>query len=97
MSPNTLIPPAPHRRIRVATSIQVDRERFCDYFWRRRLNLSSVGPMIGRSEAWAGAMAYKGRAGLYALDELATELNVNLDELLYQIGSDAERARINVL
>jgi len=92
-----MAPPAAHRRIGVATSIQIDRERFSSFFYRRRMTLSSVGPFIGRSDGWASVMAFKGRAGYYALDELATALSMNLEELIHEVGTDAERSRISIL
>ena len=97
MSPQTLMPEVMHRRMPIATSIQIDRERFCSFFYRRRMTLSSVGPFIGRSDGWASVMAFKGRAGYYALDELATALCMNLEELIHEVGTDAERCRISVL
>ena len=92
-----MTPPAVRRRIGVATSIQIDRERFTAFFWRRRMTLSSVGPFIGRCEAWASVIAGKGHAGLFALDDLATALNMNVDDLIDEVGTDAERERVNVI
>lgn len=96
MSPETLAPPAVRSRIGVATSIQIDRERFSFFFWRRRMTLSSVGPFIGRCDAWASVIAHKGHAGLFALDDLATALNMNLEDLIYEIGTDGERERVSI-
>lgn len=97
MSSETMTPATERRRIGVATSIQIDRERFSSFFWRRRMTLSSVGPFIGRSDGWASVMARKGHAGLFALDDLATALSMNLDDLIHEIGTDAERERVSVI
>lgn len=77
-----------------ATTVAIDRERFRAYFWRQRIPLSQVGPTFGRSTCWASAMLGKGHCGWFALDELATELDLHVDELIRQIGTDDEVARL---
>lgn len=88
--------PAVHRRVRVATSIQIDRERFCHALYRRRLTLRSAGMLIDRSESWASVISFKGHASLYALDELACALGLHVGELIEEIATDAERERISI-
>jgi hypothetical protein len=97
VSPQTLMPEVVRHRMPVATSIQIDRERFYTFFYRRRMTLSSVGPFIGRCDGWASVMARKGHAGYYALDDLATALGMHVEALIHEIGTDGERERITVL
>lgn len=80
-----------------AASVEIDPARFKAFFFRRRIPLAHVGPLFGRCSGWASVIAHKARAGYYALDELARELDMTADELIAQIGSDAERSRLQAI
>jgi hypothetical protein len=97
MTSNMLDCPLRSPRARLATTVALDRERFREFWWRRRTNMVAVGPLFGRSEAWASSMLAKGHAGYYALDELASVLGLHVDELVYEVGTDEERDRIGVM
>jgi len=79
-----------------ARSVIVDRERWNSFFWRRRIALSDVGPIMEppRCEGWASVIGHRGRAGFYALDDLACALGLHVDEVIDQVGTDDERARL---
>lgn len=79
-----------------ATTVCIESDKFKHLCWRHRLSLSSVGPMIGRCEAWASVIARKGHAGYFALDDLATELGLHVDQLIAEIGTPEELERVNV-
>lgn len=91
-------PKTPTGRMSSAQSVGIDRERWNSFFWRRRMALSEVGPLMepARCSGWASVIGYKGCAGLYALDDLACALEVTLDDLIYQVGTDDERVRLAV-
>lgn len=82
-----------HNRMRPANSVEIDPDRFRHYFWMRRMTLTSVSRLINRTDAWASVIVSKRQAGYWALDELATELSVHVNDLIFAIGSDAERER----
>ena len=94
MSPDTLVQAAP--RSKWATTIEIDRERFREFFWRRRMTLASIGPCFNRCDGWASVIVAKGHAGFFALDDLATALGMNVDELIYQVGTDRERELVSI-
>ena len=79
-----------------ARTIQIDPDRWKSFFWRRRMTLSEVGPLMEppRCRDWASVMATRGRAGLYALDDLACALSLHVDALILEVGSDDECARL---
>jgi hypothetical protein len=52
--------------------------------------------MIDRCTGWASVVAHKGTVSYWALDQLATELEVHIDELIAAVGTEAELARLNV-
>lgn len=77
-----------------AGTVLIDPERWRSFFWRRRITLSEAGLMCGRSDGWAAVIAHRGRAGYYALDSLACELGITVSQLIDEVGTDDERARI---
>lgn len=77
-----------------ATSIKIDRQAFKQFFYRRRMTLSEVGPAFGRCAGWANAISHKGFIGFYAADELASELGLHVDEFLGQICAPEELERL---
>jgi hypothetical protein len=88
----------PHRRLmRSATTVGIDPVRFRSFWWRRRMPLNSVGPMVGRCSGWASAILVKGHAGYWVLDEIASEIEMHVDQLIFEIGTDEERERTCVM
>lgn len=79
-----------------ARTVHVDPARWRSFWWRRRMTLLEVGPMVNRCDGWASVVASRGRAGLYVLDEIACELEMNLDDLIFEVGTDSERSRLAV-
>ena len=91
------VPPRKNRgRMPSARTVAIDPGRWASFFWRRRIALMDVGPMMepARCGGWASAMKRRGSAGLYALDDLACALDMHVDELIEHVGTDEERARI---
>lgn len=80
-----------------ATSVYIDPERFARFFWVRRIPLNQVGPMFGRCGAWASVAIHKSRVGLYAADELCSELEIHLDTFLHEVASDEELRRLEIV
>jgi hypothetical protein len=93
---NVLQPPH-YRRMRTATSVAIDPMRFREFWWRRRTPLNAVGPMVGRSSGLGSVIAAKGSAGYYTLDEIASEISMHVDQLIFEIGTDEERERTAVV
>lgn len=79
-----------------ANTVLIDGDKFRHLCWRHRLPLASVGPLIGRCDAWASVIAYKGHMGFWAADDLATELGLHVEQLIAEIGSSVELERVNV-
>ena len=83
-------------RVGSARTVAVDPDRWKSFFWRRRIAMVDVGPMMEppRCEGWGSVVSSRGRAGLYALDDLACALSIRVEELIEKCGTDAERARL---
>ncbi len=79
-----------------ANTVAIDADRFRSFCYRRRLALTAVGPIFGRCAGWASVICHKRHAGYYALDELALALDMRVEELIDEIGTDDERARLDV-
>jgi hypothetical protein len=86
----------PSRRYSGAMTVMIEPARWAGFFFGRRMPLNAVGPMFNRCEGWASVIKKKARAGYYALDDLACALNMCVDDLIYQVGTDEERARLSV-
>lgn len=80
---------------RNANSVSIDSERFKAWAYRNRLTLTAVGPLFGRCEGWMSAICSKGHAGFFALDELASAMDIRVDDLIAEIGTEAELARMS--
>ncbi len=78
-----------------ANTVYIDPDRFRAFFWRRRLPLTAVGPMFGRCAGWASVIVHKGHAGYWALDELATSMDMRVDDLIEAIASEEELRRVS--
>jgi len=87
----------PTGRLRIATTVDIDPQRWRAYWSRQRMTLVAVSLMIGRTSSWASIIANKKRAGIASLDELATAIEVNLEDLIFAVGSDRERERSGLL
>jgi len=85
-------------RMPSAKTVAIDRQRWNTFFFRRRMALTDVGPLMDppRSSAWASVMGSRGRAGLYALDDLACALGIHVNELIAEVATDAEFERVAV-
>ena len=79
-----------------ANSVLIEPDRFKRFFWLRRLPLTAVGPIVGRSEGWASVMANRKSVSYWTLDQLATALDVHVDEMIAAIGIPEELARLSV-
>jgi len=92
------IPKTPTGRVGSARTVSVDPDRWKSFFWRRRIAMVDVGPMMEppRCEGWGSVVSSRGRAGLYALDDLACSLSLHVDALIDEVGTDDERARLAV-
>jgi hypothetical protein len=77
-----------------ATTVRVSADAFKAYFYRRRMPLMEVGPLFGRSSAWASVVCHRGKIGYYAADELATGLGVHVDDFLSAICAPEELERL---
>jgi len=80
---------------RNANTVTIDASRFKAWAYRNRLTLTAVGPMFGRCEGWMSAVCTKGHAGYYALDELASSMDMRVEDLIAEIGTEAELARLS--
>lgn len=87
----------PSGRMRSARTVSISRERWNQFFWRRRIALVDVGSLMepARCSGWASVIGAKGRAGLYALDDLACALGMHVDELIQDVGTDEELQRLS--
>jgi hypothetical protein len=84
-------------RMPSARTVAIDRQRWNTFFFRRRMALVEAGPLMEppRSTAWASVMGSRGRAGLYALDDLACALGIHVNELISEVGTDEELSRLS--
>lgn len=85
-------------RMRSARTVAIDADKWKAFFWRRRIAMVDVGPMMEppRCTGWSHVVSSRGRAGLYALDDLACALSLHVDDLIDQVGTDDERARLAI-
>lgn len=81
-------------RVSHAGSVEIDSDRWKAWFYRNRIPLCHVGPIVGLSGPWANAIAFRGRASFSTLDRLCAAMEVSLDQFLYEVGSDRERERV---
>jgi|GEM_PF-1418991 len=77
-----------------AGTVEIDPDKFRAFFASRRIPLSAIGGLFGRSEGWGSVMLHRRRAGFYALDALACALDLHVDDLILAIGSERERQRV---
>lgn len=83
-------------RMPAATSVFIDRQRWNAFFFKRRIPLSQVGALMEpeRCDGWASVVGHKGRCGFEAMDSLAVGLDMRVDDLIWEVGTDAERERL---
>jgi hypothetical protein len=79
-----------------AASVFIDRDRWKAFFFRRRITMSEIGPLMEpeRCSGWGSVIGHKGRAGFQAMDELACALDMRVDDLIWEVGTDDERSRL---
>lgn len=82
-------------RLRSATSVELDPDRWRSAWYRRRLTLTAVSELAGKCGAWAHAVMVKKCVSYFVMDMLAAELGETTDDLVYEIASDRERLRIS--
>lgn len=90
------LPKTPTGKHPHAGTVLIDPDRWRSFLWRRRLTMSEAGLMCGRSDGWAAVIAHRGRAGYFALDALACALSLHIDQLIDEVGTDDERARLSI-
>lgn len=83
-------------RARSADSVLISGPKFKHAMWKRRIPLSEVGPLIGRSVGLGSVLAHKGRINYYTCDELARAIGVHVDALVAEICADEELERLTV-
>lgn len=90
------VPAPPSGRMRTARSVAIDPDRWRRFFFLRRLALVDVGPLMDppRCRGWASVACTKRVAGLHALDALACALDLHVNQLIAEVGTDEERARL---
>ena len=86
--------PASTERARCAMSVRIDPAKYRHFFWRRRIPLCAMGPMVGKSDGLGSVIASKGRMGYWTADALATELGMHVDALIAEIGTPEELERL---
>lgn len=86
---------APTGRYVGALSVKIDRERWSAFWFRRRTPLNAIGPSVNRCAGLGSVIGHKGSAGYYTLDAIACELEMRVDDLIFEVGTDEERARLS--
>ena len=89
-------PKTPTGRVGSARTVAISGDRWRAFLWRHRLAAVDVGSLMTpeRCSGWASVVASRGRAGFYALDDLACALDMRVEDLIGQCGTDDERARL---
>lgn len=88
------VPRTPSGRVRTATSVEIDPERWKAAWYRRRITQVELCRMIGKSYTWANVVAHQGRVNYYVLDRIASELSEVTDDLVWEVASSRERQRM---
>lgn len=89
------VPATPSGRIASSRTVFIDPHRWASFAFRRRLSMTDLGPLCGRCEGWGSVMKARGRAGFYALDDLACALGIHVSELIQEVGTDEELQRLS--
>jgi hypothetical protein len=92
--PELDVPRTPSGRVRRATSIEIDAERWRAAWYRRRLTQLAVCDLIGKSYTFVNVIARRGSVSFYTVDAIASELGETTDDLLFEVASDRERRRL---
>lgn len=95
-SPEPEFPLTRTGRMQHASTVFIDRQRWNAFFFKRRIPLNQVGSLMEpeRCDGWASVCGSKGRVGFNAMDELAIALDMRVDDLIWEVGTDAERERL---
>lgn len=90
------VPATSSSRMRGARSVAIDPDRWRGFFFRNRLALVDAGPLMDppRCRGWASVICTKRVAGLSALDDLACALDCHVNQIIAEVGTDEERARL---
>lgn len=91
------VPHGDSGKMRSAHRVEIDPQRWKSLFFTLRIPLCRVGPRIQLSDGWASVVASRQATSLEAMDNLARELDMDFDDLVYAVGSDRERARVTAL
>ena len=81
-------------RAKAAGSVLIDGAAFKHALWLRRIPLSHIGPMVGKSSGLGSVLAHKGRISYWTADAIANELGIHVDAFLAEIATPAERERL---
>lgn len=93
-APELEVPRTPTGRVRRATSIEIDAERWRSAWFRRRLTQLAVSALIGKSYTFINVCARRGSVSYFTLDQIAAELGETTDQLAWEVASDRERQRL---
>lgn len=89
------VPATPSGRVASSRTVFINPDRWAAFAFRRRMSMTDLGPLCGRSEGWGSVMKARGRAGFYALDDLACALGMHVDQLIQEVGTDEELERLS--
>lgn len=81
-------------RARSAGTVSLDSIKFKNFMWSRRITMTEVGLMIGRSDGLGSCIASRGRTSYWTADAIATELGMTPEAFLAQVGTEEEVARL---
>jgi len=93
-APQIDVPRTPSGRVRRATSIEIDPERWRSAWYRRRMTQLALCELIGKSYTFINVCARRGSVSYFTLDAIASELGEVTDDLAYEVASDRERQRL---
>jgi hypothetical protein len=75
-------------------TVEIDKLRWRTYWTNKRIRIGEVGPLVGLCRNWASTISCKGKASLLTLERIAVELNVDSDDFVWAVSTDAERDRL---
>lgn len=88
------LPRTPTGRLRSASAVEIDADRWRSAWYRRRMTLMAVSELAGKCSVWANAVINRGSVNFWVLDQIAAELGETTDLLIWEVGSDRERLRV---
>lgn len=81
-------------RVRSPHTVEIDAARWKTFWFSKGLRITEVGPLVGLVPNWASTIACKRKASALTLERIACELNVEADDLIWAVASDAHRERL---